>query len=90
MGLDRRIIRVLDHARAGGVDFDRTVMIGRQQVHLSEREFREAARECGLPSIDALAKRLFEEHDRYAEPLLKAMGPRSSIRSTHPITKMRI
>ena len=58
MGLDGRIIRVLEHARASGVDFDRTVMIGRQQVHLTESDFRAAAMQCGFADVDSLAGQL--------------------------------
>jgi hypothetical protein len=74
MGLDSRIIRVLDHARAGGVDFDRTAMIGRQQLHLSTGDFRAIAAQCGLHDIDRLTAEIFDRGDRYAEPLLHAMG----------------
>ncbi len=74
MGLDGTIIRVLDHARSRGVDFGRTVMIGRQQVHLSREKFRQTASVCGLDGVDTLAARLYDESGRYAEPLLHAMG----------------
>ena len=74
MGLDRQIIRVLDHARACGVEFERTAMIGRQQVHVSRDAFRETAIECALPNVDRLVDEIYDEAGLYAEPLLRAMG----------------
>ena len=74
MGLDCRIIRVLDHVRAGGARFDRTAMIGRQQIHASERDFRGVAQQCGVAEPDRLTRQVFGESERYAEPLLRAFG----------------
>ena len=77
MGLNNRIIRLLDHARTSGVDFDATAMIGRQQVHLSKSDFCKVAADCNLSDIEHLADELFGPADRYAEPLLKAFGAQS-------------
>jgi hypothetical protein len=74
MGLDSRIIRILEHAHACGVNFDRTAMIGRQQVHLNSQQFAKVAQQCGFTNIDQLTHELYEDCDHYAEPLLKAMG----------------
>ncbi len=74
MGLDSRIIQVLDHARLGGVDFDRTVMVGRQQLHLPADDFRKTARWCQLDNVDSLTDEIYRQADQYAEPLLRAMG----------------
>lgn len=74
MGLNNRIIRLLDHARQSGVDFDSTVMIGRQQVHLDKTDFCKVATDCELAEVQNLADELFGVADRYAEPLLKALG----------------
>ena len=83
MGLNRRIIQVLDHTRDLGVSFDRTLMIGRQQVHLNETEFRETLATCRFiqetAAPDAAIERLATEtynpqNDKYAEHLLRQMG----------------
>jgi hypothetical protein len=64
----------LDHARAGGVDFDRTAMIGRQQLHLTAADFRKTAALCQLSDVEQLTREIYDHQDKYAEPLLRAMG----------------
>ncbi|TWU00851.1 methyltransferase domain-containing protein [Stieleria varia] len=73
MGLTNRIIRLLDHGREIGVDYQQTLMIGRQQIHLSDPELRQTIDQCGIPNRDALADEIMSV-DRYAEPLLRALG----------------
>lgn len=73
MGLNNRIIRLMDHGRSIGVDYRETIMIGRQQVHLSDEELRSTFDECGFDQCQELVDEL-SSADRYAEPLLRRMG----------------
>lgn len=73
MGLTNRIIRLMDHGRQQGVDYRETIMIGRQQVHLSEQEMLATINECGMPDAEAAVNEIMAA-DRYAEPLLHKFG----------------
>lgn len=55
-----------------GVDFTRSIMIGRQGLHLDERELAMLLRAYGHRHVDA--RGLLDEAGGFAEPLLKSLG----------------
>ncbi len=74
MGFTNRMIRMLDYARESGVDYSQTAMIGRQQIHLREPEFRSVVDDCGVPNADRVTREIYDETDCFAEPLFRAWG----------------
>lgn len=74
MGFDINGTRFLLYARAQGVSFAKTAMIGRQELHLDAQWLRKLLRDFGYTvSIDE-AERLLNEKDGYAEPLFEMLG----------------
>ncbi len=76
MGLDINGTRFLLYARALGVDFARTAMIGRQGLYLSRRDLKDSFQAFGYVVNDELIDHIFTKSDRYAEPLLTYLGAR--------------
>ena len=74
MGLDANGARFLLHARSMGVSFDKTLMIGRQDLHLS-RESRvnliHEYRAHFVPGADAILQKSTSE---YAEDFISCLG----------------
>ena len=72
MGLDVHAVRfVLSSARAG-IDFSRTVMIGRQSLHVDARTLRRLLEESGYEHANAGT--ILREAGGYAEPLFTLLG----------------
>lgn len=69
MGLEVKSIELLIEAKKQGVNFDRSLTIGRQRILVKERMFRQILSKCGLiENKDSI------EYDRYAEPFFKLLG----------------
>ena len=71
MGLDVNGVRFMIAARAAGARFDRTLMIGRQQLNVYPQRLRALLAAAGLPTA------AFEQPGpecAFAEPFLAALG----------------
>src|SRR5580698_3335985 len=74
MGLDRNGALFVLHAKAQGVDFSTTAMIGRQGLHLKPHELRANALKFGLLWDEAFVTQMFSESGGFAEAFLKRLG----------------
>lgn len=74
MGLNIDGTRFLLHARARGVNFERTAMIGRQALHLQHPELRRCFEAFGRPIDAATAESIFTRTQGFAEQLLTELG----------------
>ncbi len=74
MGLDVQGIKFLLAARRGGVRFDRTAMIGRQELFIDPVALHRLLHRSALPATAAETERLLTEANGYAEPLLRRLG----------------
>lgn len=74
MGFDINGTRFLFMARASGVDFSRTAMIGRQKMHLLPQDMHALLENYGYQPSEGLAQRILEEDNRFAEPFLRMLG----------------
>jgi hypothetical protein len=72
MGLDEHGVRFILSAAESGVDFRRTVMIGRQELHVDASTLGRLLREFGHDRVDAA--QLATRADGYAEPLFELVG----------------
>lgn len=75
MGISATSAGLLLDCRRAGVDFGRTVMLGRQNLYLSGPEFAGLIRSAGMESIPGLAGAVQRSGD-YAEPFFRALGAR--------------
>src|SRR6185369_2817891 len=71
MGLDINGVRFLCFAKACGVNFASSGMLGRQKLILTERQLDKVLR-CF--AIAANAHQLLNEESGFAEPLLRVLG----------------
>lgn len=74
MGVDREAVSALLLARASGASFDRTLMLGRQRMHIQPGDLSAAFAGLGLDLARPRAKALLSEQDAFAEPLLEMLG----------------
>ena len=74
MGLDENGSRFLLYARRAGVDFQRTLMIGRQGLHLPPAKLAAMLSEFGLRTSADDARRMLDAEAGFAEPLLTRLG----------------
>lgn len=74
MGLDREATTALLLARASGADFTRTLMLGRQRMHIQPRDLAAAFGTAGLELDRGRARRLHDARDGFVEPLLELLG----------------
>ena len=74
MGFDINGTRFLFMAKASGVDFSRTAMIGRQKMHLLPQDMHALLENYGYQPSEGLAQRILEEDNRFAEPFLRMLG----------------
>src|SRR4051794_40251222 len=74
MGIDAHAVRFLLDARARGVSFDHTAMIGRQSLHVEPDVLRQTLQEGGITVSSDAAARLVSEADGFCEPLFRLMG----------------
>jgi hypothetical protein len=85
MGLDVQGIKFLLAARRSGVRFDRTAMIGRQELFIDPVTLHRLLRRSGLADSPAETERLLTEASGYAEPLFRHLGAQqiSSVDASH-------
>lgn len=76
MGFGPNAICFLFAAREAGVDFSRTLTLGRQRLHLSTGDLRRSCARMGEPITRAEADALFAHADGYADALLARLGAR--------------
>lgn len=76
MGLDPNSIRFLLHAHRIGVEFGRSLMIGRQRLNLGASELHDAFVEFGLDDSSEELAALHRADDRFADGLLLRLGAR--------------
>jgi hypothetical protein len=74
MGIDANGSRFLLYAQRAGVDFTRTLMIGRQGLHLTANRLAANFAEFGRRMDDIEAKQLLEAANGYAEPFFQQLG----------------
>jgi hypothetical protein len=74
MGLDANGTRAVLYARKRGVDFSRTAMIGRQNLHLNVPTLTRNLRDFGLEASAKESVRMLTAEKGYAEPFLRLLG----------------
>ncbi len=74
MGLDREATTALLLARSSGADFTRSLMLGRQRMHIQPRDLAAAFAGTGLELPLDRARRLASAQDGFVEPLLELLG----------------
>ena len=74
MGFDINGVRFLLAARAAGVNFERSAMIGRQKMHLVPQVLQTLMEHFGHPGSDNQAESILNEDERFAEPFLRLLG----------------
>lgn len=74
VGLDVHGTRFLLYARLLGVDYSRTLMIGRQGLHLKPADLRANLARFGFEQGEATVRSIFDAADGYAEELLRFLG----------------
>jgi hypothetical protein len=77
MALNTHHLRFLLLARSGGVRFERPLMIGRQELFVDARSLRRVLTTGGIRATEQDARRLLEEEDGFADPLLRLLGAAS-------------
>jgi hypothetical protein len=85
MGFDVQGIKFLLAARRSGVRFDRTAMIGRQELFIDPVTLHRLLHRSALPASPAETERLLTEANGYAEPLLRRLGAQqiTSVDASH-------
>ncbi len=85
MGFDVQGIKFLLAAQRGGVRFDRTAMLGRQELFIDPVTLHRLLQSSGLAANRAETERLLTEANGYAEPLLRRLGAQqiSSVDASH-------
>lgn len=74
MGLDRNGMKFLLHAKDRGVDFDKTLMIGRQELHLRPVDLRALLHAWRMPFTDVDIERIFTASGHFADEFLRFLG----------------
>ena len=74
MGFDTNGVKFLLSARASGVKFERSAMIGRQRMHLFPEALSSLLGHFGFEDGENSAQRVLSEDDRFAEPFLRLLG----------------
>ena len=74
MGLDANGARFLMHARSLGASFESTLMIGRQDLHLSKESIIALLREYQPHCVDNAVELISKSDSKYAEDLIRCLG----------------
>jgi hypothetical protein len=74
MGLDRESLRFLLRCRAEGVEFRKTITIGRQDLLVTATDLLDEFAGAGWSLDSPHARRLLTQHDRFADGLLNHIG----------------
>lgn len=75
MGFNHTGTKLLIHAKSKGLSFGKTVMIGRQGLHLTAEVLQRNFNDFGLGHLNA--DEIIKREEGYAEPFLKALGATS-------------
>jgi hypothetical protein len=76
VGFDKNSTRLFLYFRQQGVDFTKTLTIGRQGLHVSVRALKENLREFGYPAGEA--RTILESSGGFAEPFLRLLGAQTT------------
>lgn len=74
MGFDVNGTQFLLIAKASGINFKRTAMIGRQKMNLLPQALQSLLERFGYPSSEDQVLQLLNEDGRFAEPFLRILG----------------
>lgn len=74
MGFDTNGVRFLLTARASGVNFERSAMIGRQKMHVLPQALSALLGQFGFDDGENLAQNALSKDKRFAEPFLHLLG----------------
>jgi hypothetical protein len=74
MGLDFNGARFLLYAHRLGINFERTVMLGRQSLDLTKAEFSTSLSDPGYSLDNELINKIFTTDHGYAELFLEYLG----------------
>ena len=74
MGLDKNGVRLLLQVQKQGVDFSKTMTIGRQGLHLSDRSLAENLREFGYSG--QYVSKIRSVEGGFSDEFLKLLGAR--------------
>jgi hypothetical protein len=77
MGIDIDGARFLIFARLTGVDFSTTATIGRQRLHLTQREFYELSKSCGRKVSEANEGVIGDGATGYSENFFQFLGAKA-------------
>ncbi len=79
MGLDINGTKFLLYARARGVSFDETAMIGRQEMLLGISDLEDNLKQFGLSFSNAEVDEILNGSGKYAEAFFKALGAKDIV-----------
>lgn len=74
MAIDQNGLKFLLLAKARGVDFSNTAMIGRQRLNFTPDEFKAILDQCRVSHCEASVRSVMYDHDHYSEGFLKTLG----------------
>lgn len=77
MGVTRETIAFAAALSRTGVDFERTLTIGRQELHVDGQRVQAALREAGIDISRSAAESIAREGHGYSEPLFRHLGARA-------------
>lgn len=72
MGIDYTALQALAFAKASGVDFSKTVLLGHQELHVRRQEVRRILEKFSIPLSASDIERIFKT--RYADDLFRHLG----------------
>lgn len=75
MGLDRHFTKFLISSKQLGVNYSSTIMLGRQSLHVNEKDLADSLNDFEYKNVDA--KKILSENNGYAEPFFKFLGANS-------------
>jgi hypothetical protein len=74
MGLDRNGVKLLLYGRDCGVDYTTSIMIGRQELHLSPADMARILKSWRLAPTEADIARIFSASGAFADEFLRYLG----------------
>ncbi len=72
MGIDYTAVRALAYAKASGVNFDKTLTLGHQELHVRPHDVRQVFGEFSIPFSPTDSDRVFQS--KYADELFRQLG----------------
>jgi hypothetical protein len=74
MGIDSNGLKSVIYAKKLGVDFTKMAMIGRQEFHLSRKQFQRIMADFQMPVSDEQAAKILEKRCCYTEEFFRHLG----------------